>query len=104
MDKNNSGVRGHLFFKKRQKKLQTNKLVDRITFNPKVHKQKNRRKLREKLQQRNVKEPPSTKPSSPSLKFGSFNINGLDIETSWAVGELLKKHEFDVKIQILKLL
>ena len=56
--------------------------------------------MREELQQRKVKEPPSQKPLSPSLKFGSFNINGLDMETSWAVGELLKKHEFDVRIQI----
>ena len=90
--------RHHLHFKKRQKKLQTNKVLDRITFNPKVHKQKKMKRLRQALQQREIEDPPSTRPSSPSIKFGSFNVNGLDIETSWAVGELLREHEFDVLI------
>ena len=96
MEEKKIGGRHHKHFKSRQKKLQTNKVLDRITFNPNIHKQKNLKKMRQALQQREIQEPQSTRPVSPSIKFGSFNINGLDIETSWAVGELLKKHEFDV--------
>ena len=99
MDKSNGRVRGQLYHKSRQRKLQTNKVVDRITFNPKIHKQKIRRKMREELQLRKDKEPQIMKPPSPSIKFGSFNINGLDMETSWAVEELVKKHGFDVIVK-----
>ena len=31
-----------------------------------------------------------------SLKFGSFNVNGLDIEARWAVEQLLDTRGFDV--------
>ena len=72
--------------------------MDRLTFDPTKDKQKAMRRMRQALQQREIKDPPSSQPSYPCIKFGSFNVNGLDIETSWAVGELLKKHEFDVII------
>ena len=63
--------------KKRTKKPQSNKLVDRLTFNPKKHKQKEKRNLRQQLQKKSI---PTEIPKTPStsLKFGSFNINGLD--------------------------
>ena len=82
--------------KKNTKKPQTNKILDRLTFTPKKHKQKTRRKLRQQPQE---KKPPTPKPSSPTitLKFGSFNINGMDLETSWAVEELLRTCGFDVR-------
>ena len=86
--------------KKRTKKPQSNKLVDRLTFNPKKHKQKEKRNLRQQLQQK-VIPTEKKKTTSTSLKFGSFNINGLDLETSWAVGELLETRSFDVR-KILK--
>ena len=76
-------------------KLRTNKIIDRLTFNPKTHKQKKARELRQKLQKKTLKDPPRSVLES-SLKFGSFNINGLDFEASWAVEELVKKHGFDV--------
>ena len=77
--------------KKNSKKPQTNKIQD-----TKKHKQKTRRKLRQQPQE---KKPPTPKPSSPTttLKFGSFNINGMDLETSWAVEELLRTRGFDVR-------
>ena len=80
---------------KKRIKPQTNKLVDRLTFNPRKHKQKEKRNLRQQLQQKTI---PTEKKKTPSttLKFGSFNINGLDLETSWAVGELLETRGFDV--------
>ena len=76
-------------------KLRTNKIIDRLTFNPKKHKQKKTRELRQKLQKKTLKDP-TRSISESSLKFGSFNINGLDFEASWAVEELVKKHGFDV--------
>ena len=97
-------IRNFLQGKKRLNKPQTNKLVDRLTFNPRKHKQKEKRNLRQQLQQKTI---PTEKKKTPSttLKFGSFNINGLDLETSWAVGELLETRGFDVrKIVIYKLI
>ena len=80
---------------KNRAKMQTNKIMDRLTFNPKKHKQKKTKSLRQKLQQ---KAPPDPRPSSEktSLRFGSFNLNGLDLETAWAVEQLVDKHGFDV--------
>ena len=79
----------------KNKKARTNKILDRITYSPKAHKQKMTRKLRQKLQLKNLP-PDITAPPSTSLRYGSFNINGLDLEASWAVEELLNKRGFDV--------
>ena len=76
-------------------KVQTNRILDRITYNPKKHKQKVTRSLRQKLQKKRIPDPEPISQTT-TLKIGSFNINGLDLETSWAVGELVKKHDFDV--------
>ena len=69
--------------------------MDRITFTPTKHKQKVRRKMRQDLQMKKVQPSRQSDPAT-SLKFGSFNINGLDIEAAWAVEELLKENDFDV--------
>ena len=73
----------------------TTKIIDRLTYSPARHKNKKVRDMRAKLQAR--------KPSIPTrvikeekLKFGSFNVNGLDIEVSWAVQQLLQNRGFDV--------
>ena len=89
-------IRNKKHFRKRQK-TRTNKILDRITYRPKTHKQKVTRKLRQKLQLKNLP-PDITAPPSTSLKYGSFNINGLDLEASWAVEELLKRRGFDVSV------
>ena len=80
---------------KTRSRLRTNKIIDRLTFNPKKHKQKKTKELRQQLQRKALADPPQCS-SESSLKFGSFNINGLDFEASWAVEELVKKHGFDV--------
>ena len=76
-------------------KLRSAKLVDRITFTPSKHKQKVRRKMRKDLQMKTVQPSRQSVPAT-SLRFGSFNVNGLDIEAAWAVEGLLKENEFDV--------
>ena len=81
---------------KTRARIQTNKIMDRLTFNPKKHKQKKVKGLRQKLQQKALAD---QKPSieKTSMKFGSFNLNGLDLETGWAAEELVSKHGFDVQ-------
>ena len=98
MDKKNS-ARLQKLYKKRKAKTKTNKLIDRLTFNPQKHKQKVSRKLRETLQRKTL--PTPTPPTEPitSLKFGSFNVNGLDLEALWTVEQLLGRG-FDVIIII----
>ena len=76
-------------------RLQTNKLLDRITYSPTKHKQKKVKNMRQKLQEKAL--PSALKTLLPTkIKFGSFNVNGLSLETCWAVQELLRTREFDV--------
>ena len=80
----------------KRRKADSRKIVGRITYNPAQHKQKKVRALREKLKGRDVPEVlPATSPAE-SIKFGSFNVNGLDLEAAWAVERLLKDRSFDV--------
>ena len=71
--------------------------MDRVTFSPDKHKQKVTRKMRQDLQKKTLQTDRQSVPKT-SLKFGSLNVNGLVIETAWAVAELLKENEFDVTI------
>ena len=80
-------------------KTRTNKVLDRITYNPAKHKNKNVRELRQKLQKKVVK-PQVPKEPATTLKFGSLNINGLDLEAGWAVEQLLTTKGFDVRNNI----
>ena len=98
MNKANS-PRSNSLHKKRNAKTQTNKILDRITFNPGKHKQKVTKSLRQKLQQKTIPVPKTPQPIT-TLKFGSFNVNGLDLEASWAVEQILKKRGFDVSYKI----
>ena len=63
------------------RKNKTNsKIVDRLTYNPLKHKKTATKTIRAKLQLMTEKN--KTIPS-PKIKFGSFNVNGLDIEAAW---------------------
>ena len=73
----------------------TSKIIDRLTYCPAQHKNKKRRNMRAKLQARKPTiEIQATK--EQKLKFGCFNVNGLDIEVGWAVQQLLQNRGFDV--------
>ena len=80
---------------KRYIKKRTRKIIDRLTYSPKKHKNKERRQLLERMRDKNKQniEVPVTK---DTLKFGSFNVNGLDIEARWAVEQILDIRGFDV--------
>ena len=77
-------------------KVNSNKIIDKLTYVPERHKQKFVNKLRQKLAQKPSLKPSSNQQPSSSLKIGSININGLDLEAHWAVQELLNEHKFDV--------
>ena len=83
----------------KKKSRRTTRFTELTKTNSKkiVDKQSATRNLRAKLQQKNI---PKTIPASlsPKLKFGSFNVNGLDIEAAWAVEQLLTKRGFDVSL------
>ena len=83
----------------RHRKTDSKKIVDRITYNPMKHKQLATKNFRAKLQQKKIVNSPSS-PPSPKIKFGSFNVNGLDIEAAWAIEQLLTKRGFDVSLFI----
>ena len=78
------------------KTLSTNKTLDKITYSPDTHKQKFTRELRDKLQRQQKQIQNKVKSPVSELKFGSFNINGIDIESAAAVEHILQSEGFDV--------
>ena len=79
----------------RHGKKRTSKIIDRLTYSPKKHKNKKRREMTEKLQA--MGHPKDHIPViKETLKFGSFNVNGLDIEARWAVEQIINTRGFDV--------
>ena len=78
------------------RKKSTNKIIDRLTYNPDKHKQKSVKKMRLNLQ--NKPSAPIKQPCPPptTMKFGSINVNGLDLEAGWAVQQLLENKGFNV--------
>lgn len=79
-----------------QRKAETRKIVGRITYNPAKHKNQKLRALRRKLQEKTVPIPPQAPDPPKELKFGSFNVNGLNLEAAWAVEKLVTERGFDV--------
>ena len=77
--------------KQKGRNLKQQKILDRLTYNPKKHKQKFIRSQRKLLQEKVTPKAQSPNIQSSSIKFSSFNVNGLDLETNWAVNELLEK-------------
>ena len=80
-------------------KIKTNKIIGRLTYSPEKHKQKFSKAQRLKLASRPPDKTPTHSPTTPSITFGSLNVNGLDLEAHWAVTELLKSHNLDVRIK-----
>ena len=80
----------------RPRKPPSKMIVERLTYDPSKHKQHKTRALRQKLQD-NPPAQNSPLPPPTLLKFGSFNVNGLDVEAAWAVEQLLHGRGFDVR-------
>ena len=79
----------------KRQRLRTNKIIDKITYNPSKHKQKDRRKLRAALQSR-IARPDDEAIDTPFMRFGSFNVKGVDVETGEALKDLLLDKDLDV--------
>ena len=94
--------RNHKLALQCQEKTNSRKIINKLTYNPAKHKQKRTKEARLLLQQRVIPNPKPVLPTT-TIKFGSFNVNGLDLEAAWAVGELLQQKGFDVKIYLYKL-
>ena len=81
----------------RQAKRRTTNFFDRLTFSPIKHENKKVKLMRKKLQAKEA--PRSNIPTNrQTIKFGFFNINGLDLEGGWAVKQLIKNRGIDVSI------
>ena len=52
--------------------------------------------MRQKLSEQAPSKPPVEPLPKITIRFGSLNINGLDLEATWAVEQLLETHELDV--------
>ena len=88
--------RRKLDFKKR-----TTRVVDRLIYCPAQHKQKQKKLLRKKLRS---KRPTDQVIREPSTKIGSIYLNGLDLETGWAVEQIITNYELDASIIIVQIL
>ena len=87
-----------------RKRIQTSKLVDRLFLESSRTKagKGSRRATRDVLKIQ-MRKPTNEASSCPTLKFGSFNVRGLDTEGFWCIEELIEKRDFDVrKINLLK--
>ena len=78
-------------------RVKTNKVISRLAYNPRKHKQKRVKDMRQALQMKMQREPPQASTPSIKVKFGSINVNGLSFDTCWAVEQLLVTRGFDVR-------
>ena len=91
------GSKQNARIKRRLNKANTNKIVGRLTYSPQKHKQQFTKRLRKTLQAKTSIPTPVAAPST-TIKFGSININGLDLEAAWAIEQFLTKKKFDVSL------
>ena len=82
---------------KRQSRRRPSKTVSRLGYNPAKDKGKFTAGLRRQLQTRNIPDP---KPPTPKTFFnvGAININGLSLESSWALEQIITNYDLQVII------
>ena len=82
-------------FYKRKAKAMSDKLLHNVSVGSSRKEVRFKRSQRQDLRRRSgTKEPREQR----ELKVGAFNVNGLDVEASWAVEKLLVDRDFDVSI------
>ena len=83
------------------KRIQTSKLIDRLFLSSSRTKAGvgSRKATRDELKRRKPEQPKEASNNS-SLKFGSFNVRGLDTEAFWFIEELINTRDFDVRIKL----
>ena len=86
--------KNHSKIKEKVQKANTNKIISKILHNAK---KETPRQMRQRLEKR--KNNPAIYEVHPDkLKFGSINVDGLDLQTDAALRDLLSAREFDVSI------
>ena len=91
----NHHARNQNHFKKRKARSRANQFTSRLTYSPNNDKMKFTKKLRAQLQSMSL--PPPDQPAPiPTLEIGSININGLSLESSWALEEIVSKYNLKV--------
>ena len=82
----------HARLKKRIERSNTKKIVNKLLRSQTSAKRNFR--MKNKIKNSRVLEPPDEERGH--LKFGSININGIDMQKHWAIKELIKTRGFDV--------
>ena len=78
-------------------RLRTQKVIDRLLYEPEKHKQKFVRSLRQKLKDGSQTTSGNVGERIAELVVGAMNIRGLDGETNAALRRLMKERGFDVR-------
>ena len=94
MDGKRFDSRNKLYYKKRKIQM-ARKIGYNEAFQPIVS---NRRKHRQELKRRKQSHVRPVAQNVQTLKFGSFNINGLDTEAGYIVDQLIETRGFDVSV------
>ena len=90
--------------KSARKRIQTSKLVDRLFLSSsKTKAGKGSRRVTRDVLKNSSRSPMMDPTSYPTLKFGSFNVRGLDTEAFWYIEELVTDRGFDVRVDFNKL-
>ena len=93
-----------LIKKRHSNKTVTNKSIDKSTYCLKKHKQKFVKKLRQQLQATTVAARVSSKEPVKVLKFGSWNLDGIEAGTIETLENMIEQEDLDVRVDLACLL
>ena len=96
--------RRSLIKNRHRNKTATNKSIDKLTYCPKKHKQKFVRKLRQQLQATTVAANVKSKEPVKVLKFGSWNLDGIEAGTIETLENMIEQEDLDVRVRLASLL
>ena len=82
--------------RRRIKNSNRRNIRQRLNYDPQNSKKKPKRELRLEIKRKQLMKDFSPSEQPATLKFGSFNVRGLDLETAWVVQDLLHHRKFDV--------
>ena len=94
MERNrNHGLKTQIL--KRKARSRANHFTSRLSYSPNKDKKKFTQKLRTQLQSRSL--PPPIPPAPiATMEIGAMNINGLTLESSWALEQIVSKYKLKV--------
>ena len=76
------------------RKADTKQIINKIIHV--VNKDKNKKRINRKNMRSKHQAPLINNPTYKKLKFGSMNVNGMDVQTDEAVRDIIYKRELDV--------